>query len=223
MICKNAAGLSVSGLVMTFALLFSVASSGCDAVQTESEDNLADHSAQLATRTYACGYALPGYNCDNGRRSAFITASSLRDAVALCPSSQPAGYTNFCYTLATDGGIAADPGECAAIGGSWRPGNSCCNFRGTLSCPATRTYGCGYALPGYNCNNGRTHAFINASSMTAAVAACPAARPAGYTDSCYVLDSTGGTAADAVGCAAAGGSWRPGNSCCNFKGTLSCP
>lgn len=207
-------------VVMVFALfILSITAFACDAVESESDTAAVEQSAEQAlARGYQCGYALPGYNCNNGRRSTFISAASLSAAIAACPSFRPAGYTDTCYTLAQDGGISTDPSECAAAGGSWRPGNSCCNFRGTLSCPATRNYTCGYALPGYNCDNGRNHAFISASGMTAAIAACPAARPSGY-----VIDQTGGTAADSVSCAAAGGSWRPGNSCCNFRGSLSCP
>lgn len=223
---KNHTNAIFSHLLAGLALLaLSFTTISCAAVEpgNEDESDISMQGSELANRTYACGYALPGYNCDNGRRSSVISAPSLRDAIAACPAFRPAGYTDSCYTLAQDGGIATDPAECSASGGSWRPGNSCCNFKGTLSCPVTRTYVCGYALPGYNCDNGRISSIINASGMSAAIAACPAARPSGYTDSCYVIDRTGGTTADSVSCAAAGGSWRPGNSCCNFKGSLSCP
>ena len=124
--------------------------------------------------------------------------------------------------------------------------NSTCSFTGTLvpydvcgetpqpsvsftlptgnACTsAGRHYTCGYALPGHNCDNGRNHAFVVAADMTAAIAACHAAQLPGYTDFCYVIDSDSGTSTDVSECMAASASWRPGNSCCNFKGTLSCP
>jgi hypothetical protein len=60
--------------------------------------------------------------------------------------------------------------------------------------------------------------------MAAAIPACRAAPVPGYTDFCYTRNSSVVAApADATECAAAGGSWRPKNACCNFKGTLSCP
>jgi hypothetical protein len=89
--------------------------------------------------------------------------------------------------------------------------------------PTTRHYACGYAMAGFNCNNGRTHALIDATDMTAAIAACHAVQPSGYPDFCYVIDSDGGTSSDTSECTSASGSWRAGNNCCNFKGTLSCP
>lgn len=90
-------------------------------------------------------------------------------------------------------------------------------------CSTGRHYTCGYALPGYQCNNGRNHAFVVAADMTAAIAACHAAQPASYTDFCYVIDADGGTSSDTNECTAASASWRPTNSCCNFLGTTSCP
>jgi hypothetical protein len=197
----------------------------CGAPAAERDDDaVAEIDAELDSgRPFLCGYALPGYNCDNGRRSTPISAANLATAVAACPSARPAGYTDSCYVLAADGGISSDPGECSSAAGSWRPGNSCCNLKGTKSCPVTRRYLCGYALPGYGCNNGRRSSFVNAADLTAALAACPSAQPAGYTDFCYVLDADGGTAADVVDCGEASGSWRPGNGGCNFNGTLSCP
>jgi hypothetical protein len=86
-----------------------------------------------------------------------------------------------------------------------------------------RNYVCGYALPGFGCNNGRNHAFVTASDMTTAIAACHDAQLPGYTDFCYVADADGPAATDASSCSAASASWRPGNSCCNFNGTSSCP
>lgn len=86
-----------------------------------------------------------------------------------------------------------------------------------------RLYGCGYALPGFACNNGKNSLRVNAVDMTTAVTACHLAQPADRPDFCYVLDSEGAAPTDASECAAVGGSWRPGNSCCNFLGTTSCP
>jgi len=93
--------------------------------------------------------------------------------------------------------------------------------------PVLRHYVCGYAMnrPGYNCNNGRNHVDITAVDMTAAIAICQATRLPGYPDFCVVRDLDGTSSTDASQCAAAPApaSWRPKNSCCNFKGTLSCP
>jgi hypothetical protein len=86
-----------------------------------------------------------------------------------------------------------------------------------------RHYTCGYALPGYGCDNGRDHRFVVAADLTAAIPACRAAQPATEPDFCYVIDGDGGTASDVSECSAASASWRSGNSCCNFMGTLSCP
>ncbi len=86
-----------------------------------------------------------------------------------------------------------------------------------------RNYRCGYALQGYGCNNGRASTLIVAADMTAAVAACYIAQPPNLADYCYVLDRDGTAPTDASQCVAAGGSWRPNNSCCNFLGSTSCP
>jgi hypothetical protein len=86
-------------------------------------------------RHYACGYAMAGWNCNNGRNHVNITASDMTEAIAKCHSVQLSGYPDFCYVIDTDGAVASDTGECTAGAGSWRPGNSCCNFKGTLSCP----------------------------------------------------------------------------------------
>jgi hypothetical protein len=86
-----------------------------------------------------------------------------------------------------------------------------------------RNYRCGYALAGFGCNNGRANTLIAAADMTAAISACHIAQPPNLPDFCYVLDADGAAPTDASQCAAAGGSWRPGNSCCNFFGSTSCP
>jgi hypothetical protein len=87
-------------------------------------------------RHYLCGYALPGYGCDNGRRSMPTQAANLTDAISQCPGvqrTQLPGYTDFCYVLDLDGTASDDVASCPA---SWRAAKSCCNFFGTLSCPA---------------------------------------------------------------------------------------
>lgn len=94
---------------------------------------------------------------------------------------------------------------------------------GTQCEGVSSTYVCGYAKPGNNCNNWRSSKSITAASMSAAIPACRAAPIPGYTDFCYTRNPAGAAPSDATQCTAAGGSWRPGNACCNFKGTLSCP
>ena len=99
-------------------------------------------------------------------------------------------------------------------------------FRLSISGPpggTGRNYTCGYALPGFGCNNGRASTTLLAADMTAAISACHIAQPPNLPDFCYVLDRDGAAPSDASQCAAAGGSWRPGNSCCNFFGSVSCP
>jgi hypothetical protein len=91
------------------------------------------------------------------------------------------------------------------------------------SAPGARNYWCGYAMPGFNCDNGRSHVVLIAPDMTSGIAMCGIAKPMANLDSCHVIDLDGAAPTDAPQCAAAAGSWRPGNNCCNFKGTLSCP
>lgn len=95
------------------------------------------------------------------------------------------------------------------------PGSQC---EGTA-----RSYTCGYAKVGNNCNNWRVSKSIQIGSMAQAIPACRAAPIPGYTDFCYTRNSALAAPNDAAECTAAGGSWRPRNACCNFKGTLSCP
>lgn len=89
--------------------------------------------------------------------------------------------------------------------------------------PTSRRYLCGYALPGFGCNNGRSHTVLDAVDMTSAITACHVAQPADRPDFCLVLDQTGTAATDERQCTAAGGSWRPASVCCNFLGSVSCP
>ena len=86
-------------------------------------------------RNYACGYALPGFGCNNGRASTSVTAADMTAAVAACHIAQPPNLPDFCYVLDRDGTAPTDAAQCAAAAGSWRPNNSCCNFFGSTSCP----------------------------------------------------------------------------------------
>ncbi len=88
---------------------------------------------------------------------------------------------------------------------------------------ATRNYRCGYATPGHNCDNGRSHQLIVAADMSSAIAGCHAAQPTATLDFCYVIDADGAVSTDASECAAAAASWRQNSDCCNFLGTASCP
>lgn len=89
--------------------------------------------------------------------------------------------------------------------------------------PPGREYRCGYAMPGFNCNNGRSHLAVVAPDMTSAISMCHAVQPMPTLDFCYVIDDGGAGSTDADQCATASGSWRPNSTCCNFEGTLSCP
>ncbi|RKH67691.1 hypothetical protein D7V93_02435 [Corallococcus llansteffanensis] len=186
------------------------------------EGTTGEVSAELAAVSYICGYALPGYGCNNGRTSAYVVAADLNAAIGACRAVQPAAYSDFCYVIDAAGATPTDVTQCSAAAGSWRAGNNCCNFKGSLSCP-TRSYTCGYALPGYNCNNGRSSKIISATDLTSAIATCHSVQPAAYSDFCYVIDGAGATQTDVFQCAEASASWRAGNNCCNFKGSVSCP
>lgn len=173
---------------------------------------------------YTCGWALPGYGCDNGRAHGEVYASDMTNAISLCRASQPSNLPDFCYVLDAQGGTSLDAAQCAAAGGSWRANNSCCNFRGTLSCHnSPAQYRCGYALPGYGCDNGRGSIIITAANLTSAVSACRASQPSNLPDFCYVRNINAGAASDPSQCAMAGGSWRPASNCCNYRGSVSCP
>jgi hypothetical protein len=86
-------------------------------------------------RLYGCGYALPGFGCDNGRSALRVNAADMTTAVTTCHLEQPQDRPDFCYVLDVEGTAPSDARDCAAVGGSLRPGNNCCNFFGTLSCP----------------------------------------------------------------------------------------
>jgi hypothetical protein len=75
-----------------------------------------------------------GYNCDNGRSHLDVMAVDLNAAIAACRSQGLPGYPDFCHVLDVDGGTSADASQCSAQA-SWRPKNSCCNFKGKKSCP----------------------------------------------------------------------------------------
>jgi hypothetical protein len=89
--------------------------------------------------------------------------------------------------------------------------------------PVSRYYVCGYALPGFGCNNGRNSRLVNAVDMTNAITTCRIAQPPDRPDFCLVLDRDGATSTDESQCTDAGGSWRPTRNCCNFLGEASCP
>ena len=91
--------------------------------------------SQNSSRQYVCGWAMAGYGCDNGRNHGFVTAPDMTSANSACRTIQPATYPDFCYVIDSNGAAPTDPTQCAAAGGSWRSGNNCCNFMGTLSCP----------------------------------------------------------------------------------------
>jgi hypothetical protein len=173
---------------------------------------------------YQCGYALPGFGCDNGRGHVDVFAGNMQTAIDLCRASQPSNLPDFCYVLVPQGGTSTDASLCQLFGGSWRPGTSCCNFFGTISCPAQDPqYRCGYALPNFGCNNGRSSLLITAPNMQAAIDQCRAIQPTNLPDFCYVRPTAAGTVIDPEKCAQKGGTWRPSSACCNFKGSVSCP
>lgn len=86
-------------------------------------------------RNYACGYALAGYGCNNGRASTVVVAADMTAAISACRIAQPPNLPDYCFVLDRDGTAATDQSQCVAGGGSWRPNNSCCNFFGSTSCP----------------------------------------------------------------------------------------
>lgn len=172
---------------------------------------------------YSCGYAISGFGCDNGRGHVDVFAASMQDAISACRASQPPSLPDFCYVLDTQGGTSSDAIQCGAASGSWRPGTSCCNFFGTVSCPAQNPqYRCGYALSGFGCNNGRGSVLLFAANMQAAITACHAAQPASLPDFCYVRPTASPTVLDPGQCAMLGGTWRTASTCCNFLGSVSC-
>jgi hypothetical protein len=86
-------------------------------------------------RTYRCGYALAGFQCDGGRASTLVTVPDLTAAVSACELAHPLNLPDSCYIADLTGAGTTDPGQCIAAGGAWRPNSKCCNFVGTLSCP----------------------------------------------------------------------------------------
>lgn len=108
-------------------------------------------------------------------------------------------------TLA-DGGVDSEPAD-----------------SGVDSEPSPHNYQCGYAMPGFHCDNGRSHVALVAPDLTSGIAKCRMAMPMPSLEFCYVMDLSGDAPIDATECTAASGSWRPGSHCCNFEGTVSCP
>ncbi len=90
----------------------------------------------MTDRMFHCGYAAPGNNCDNRRRSQPLIAPDMTAAIAACKQHKPKPDQDFCYVKDDDGPAAMDQGQCMAASGSWRPDDSCCSFMGTLSCSA---------------------------------------------------------------------------------------
>lgn len=91
----------------------------------------------MTDRMYRCGYAAPGNNCDKKLRSQTLRAPDMTAAIAACKEQMPRPKLDFCYVKDDDGRAATDESQCMAASGSWRPDGNCCNFLGTLSCPAT--------------------------------------------------------------------------------------
>ncbi len=134
-----------------------------------------------------------------------------------CGGSCPAGET-ACSTGCAD--LMADEANCGTCGHACSAGQTC--EGGTC---VSRMFRCGWALPGYGCNNGRASTVITATDMAAAIVACHAAWPMStYSDFCYVRNEGGMTySGDDSQCTSASGTWRSASSCCNYMGTLSCP
>jgi len=122
--------------VSLFSLL-----TGCSAILDLKDVQIVDGGSDSSVdatpsrRTYHCGYATPGHNCDNGRSSKDTTAPDMTAAIAACKKQKPMSTLDFCYVRDYDGPAAADASECTAGSGAWRPNSNCCNFMGTLSCP----------------------------------------------------------------------------------------
>jgi len=109
---------------------------GSDAVIDVWSAGTACQCAAPQVRRYVCGYAMSGYNCNNGRNHVDITATDMAEAIRKCKSTRLSGYPDFCVVRDLDGTASTDASQCAAEPpGSWRYKNSCCNFKGTLSCP----------------------------------------------------------------------------------------
>ena len=105
-----------------------------DAGSDQSTDGAVDSA--MSDRMYHCGYAAPGRNCDNRRRSQTLLAPDMTAAIAACKEQQPKPDLDFCYVQDEDGPAATDESQCMAASGSWWPDSNCCNFMGTRSCPA---------------------------------------------------------------------------------------
>ena len=104
-----------------------------DASSDQGTDGAVDSA--MTDRMYHCGYAAPGNNCDNRRRSQTLSAPDMTAAIAACKEQMPKPNLDFCYVKDNDGPAATDESQCMAASGSWRPDRNCCNFKGTLSCP----------------------------------------------------------------------------------------
>jgi hypothetical protein len=94
--------------------------------------------SSMTGRMYRCGYATPGNNCDNRRRSHPLVTRDMTAAIAACKKQKQKQKQklDFCYVKDDDGLADTDESQCRAASGSWRPDSNCCQFRGRLGCPA---------------------------------------------------------------------------------------
>jgi hypothetical protein len=116
-------------------LVSSLSATGCSSVLDLGDVILADAGVETGPRNYSCGYAMPGFNCDNGRSHVIVAVPDMTSAIAMCGTAKPMASLESCHVIDLDGEAPTDAFECKTASGSWRPGNSCCNFKGTLSCP----------------------------------------------------------------------------------------
>lgn len=126
--------------IVSLALLLSLSSAGCSELWEDLDGIVlvddASVDAQALPRNYWCGYAMPSFNCDNGRSHVQITALDMTSGIAMCSAAKPMPNLDSCHVIDLDGAAPSDESQCQAATGTWRPATSCCNFKGTLSCPA---------------------------------------------------------------------------------------
>jgi len=148
-------------------------------------------------------------------------------SISLCVSLFSTGCSlllDLGDVLLADGGVDGAPADSGVDSAPADSGvDSAPADSGVDSAPSARHYWCGYAMPGFHCDNGRSHVTVVALDMTSGVAMCRVAKPMSNLESCHVIDLDGAAPTDPTQCTAASGSWRPSNNCCNFEGTLSCP
>ena len=124
----------MSSTILRISLLvLSMSSTACSAILDLTDAALAD--AALPGRGYRCGYAMPGFACNDGRSHLSVVAPDMTSAISVCHAMQPMPAMDFCYVIDEAGAASTDANQCAAASGSWRPNSICCNFEGTSSCP----------------------------------------------------------------------------------------